>query len=192
MPEPSPFTIRGFFHDRTTADKALGQLAQSGFRANEVTVTAVGPPKNSHSHPPSHQLRARGVAMLGGLAGAMIGSLVGVGLGAGLTGLFANAAVAGIVGALIGTAVAGVFGAFVGWALAGSGFDFYSRDLHAGRVLVVVRGTAGFADAHEILRRNGADIEEHKPAEGGPPAPAAPPAPGSSAPVTGQEPAPVP
>lgn len=157
-------TMEGIFPDRTLADKAAGELIQSGFRAEQIETIAFDGVRNQQPEtPPS--LLARGGAVLGGLLGACLGALVGIWFGPGFNRALHDFALADFLATLAGIVILGVLGALVGWAIEGRYRDFYSRDLHPGKFAVKVRGPGNLAQALEIMRQNGGDVFERRVAE---------------------------
>jgi hypothetical protein len=148
------------FDDRLAAERAVDELMQSGFTADQV----------------GYVLRGEDVAR-GGMITDTVGAKDGKGAVTGaVTGAVAGGLTAAVVTALIpgvgpilaagtlamlvgyagaGAAIGGIFGAMTGLGVSEEEARYYEKAFNEGKAIVAVKPGTRAADAGEILRRSG-------------------------------------
>ncbi|HEV1997065.1 MAG TPA: hypothetical protein VGR61_02910 [Candidatus Dormibacteraeota bacterium] len=162
-------TVVGSFHDHDQAQRCVGALEQAGFGETEVGMlrkdeaghTEADGTARDHGRGLGHGVTTGAVE--GGLIGAAAAFLIpGAGpvIGAGILGTT-------ILGALTGAAAGGVAGALTGMGMRKEEADHYTRKFEEGDTIVTVRAAGREDEAHQILRKYGADemVEKGMPAE---------------------------
>jgi len=153
--------VVGVFHDRAAAQQAIRDLKQAGFREDQIGVVARHEEGEVVAETPSGANMAAG-AGIGAAAGAGIGALWALGiatlgfpaLGPALIGGTVVAAVLASAGG--GAAVGTLLGALIGLGIPEEEAQFYEKEVHAGRTVVTVKADGRFAEAWNILNRQGA------------------------------------
>src|SRR4051812_12677928 len=155
-------TMVGIFDDRLAAERAIDELIQAGFDADQVGYVIRGSDAVQGGMISDAQGTKDGKgavtgavtgAAVGGLAAAAVTALIpGVGpiLAAGTLAMFFGYAAAG-------AAIGGIFGALTGLGISEDEARYYEKAFNEGRALVAVKPGARAADAAAILRRNGGD-----------------------------------
>ena len=152
-------TIVGSFHDHDQAQRCVGALEQAGFGETEVGMlrkddsgdTEAEGTARDHGRGLGHGVTTG--AIEGGLIGAAAAFLIpGAGpvIGAGILGTT-------ILGALTGAAAGGVAGALTGMGMRKEEAEHYNRKFEEGDTIVTVRAAGREDEAHQLLRRYGAD-----------------------------------
>lgn len=147
-------TIFATFADQPTAERAVNEVANAGFTADEIGFLAPG-----EAHEPDYfKATAAGVGtggVLGGMAGAVLGAAtVGAIPGIGPV-LVAGALVPVAVLALTGASAGGTMGALFAAAASQDQGLHYMQEVQSGRTLVTVT-TARVDEAAAALERAGA------------------------------------
>jgi hypothetical protein len=143
----------GVFTDPVQARQAVEELHRAGYSGEEIGYLT-----RASANRPSEDTGTfiANSAVEGGLVGGLIGAAVALlipGLGPVLAGGILAAALGG---AAIGAAAGGIIAALVNIGVPEEEAHFYQKELEAGRTIVIVKSPAGYADALNILRRNGA------------------------------------
>jgi hypothetical protein len=150
----------GIFDDRVAAERAVDELLQAGFDADQVGYVIRGSDavQGGMISDASGTKDGKGAiagaitgATVGGLAAAAVTALIpGVGpiLAAGSLAMFFGYAAAG-------AAIGGIFGALTGLGISEDEARYYEKAFHEGKALVAVKPGARAVDAAAILRRNG-------------------------------------
>jgi hypothetical protein len=153
-------TMVGIFDDRVAAERAIDELIQGGFDADQVGYVMRGSDAVQGGMITDAQGTKDGKgavtgavtgAAVGGLAAAAVTALIpGVGpiLAAGTLAMFFGYAAAG-------AAIGGIFGALTGLGISEDEARYYETAFNEGKALVAVKPGARAADAAAILRRNG-------------------------------------
>lgn len=152
-------TVVGSFHDRDEAQRCVGALEQAGFGETEVGMlrkddagqTEVEGLARDHGRGLGHGVTTG--AIEGGLIGAAAAFLIpGAGpvIGVGILGTT-------ILGVLTGAAAGGVAGALTGMGMRKEEAEHYNRKFEEGHTIVTVRAAGREDEAHQILRKYGAD-----------------------------------
>jgi hypothetical protein len=167
----------GVFSTRREAELALGELRDSGFSMDKVSVIAKDGERENDIASVEVDDRDRvgnmadeGAAtgaVTGGVLGGVTGLLVGLGAlaipGIGpimLAGVEATALATALAGGAIGAAAGGLVGGLVGLGIPEEQAQVYSDRVTQGDYLVIVDGTdAEITRAHQILQ--GHNIEEY-------------------------------
>jgi CBS domain-containing protein len=171
-------TVAGLFRDRPSAERAIGDLKESGFKGDQIGLVMrdlseggrISERRESDrggSHAASGAVTGVvGGGLLGGLAGYLlaIGALTIPGLGPVIAGgAIAEALGLGVigttaaVGAGIGAAAGGLVGALVGMGIPEEEARYFEKGLGAEEVLVTVKAGARVMEALAILETNDAD-----------------------------------
>jgi hypothetical protein len=163
--------VAGLFRDRDDAERALYDLHDAGFHADDVGLAARNPggeaqlAGESGSHAGSGAVSG---AVGGGLLGASLGFLVGVGAlvvpgigpalaGGALASAFGGAAGATLAGAGLGAAAGGLAGALIGMGIPEEEARHFDAGFRTGAVLITVRAGERAMEALAILERHSAD-----------------------------------
>jgi len=164
-------TIAGLFHEREGAERAINDLKDAGFAADQIGVAMRDRTAQGELAEDTGTKAAQGAtsgALGGGLLGGVVGFLVGVGAlaipGVGPVvagGMLASALGMGggtaLAGAGIGAAAGGIVGALVGMGIPEEEAKHFESGFKAGGALVTVNAGGRAMDAMAILERNGAD-----------------------------------
>jgi len=150
--------VVGVFRTKQQAQKAIEELRQAGFKANQIGVVARDK-KLAKELKASEETYAEEGAAAGAATGLAVGGLWGLGIAAGLLTpigpVIAGGTLAGILAsAATGAAVAGLAGFLIGLGVPEEDTRFYEKEVKAGRILVTVKAGAKAAEAREILQRN--------------------------------------
>lgn len=153
-------TIVGVFDDSNDAERAVKDLREMGFSAEELGYAGHG---NGADVPAETSDVATGAA-----AGMIPGGIIGAALGAIAAGAIPGVGpviAAGILGTALGGAAAGAAAGGIVGALVSSGVpsddaNYYEGEFHSGRTLVSVRAGSRATEAASVLRTHGArDID---------------------------------
>lgn len=161
-------TVVGVFESRAAADRAVDDLTQAGFRADQIGVAArdaSGAVKKEGAHADTY---AGEGALAGAVAGAGIGGLVGLGVLSGVLPVIGPAIAAGTLGVILanaagGAAIAGLLGALIGMGIPEEEAKYYEGELKSGRHLVTVKAGPRYAEAWSILQQHGAYSHQYRP-----------------------------
>jgi hypothetical protein len=156
------------FEDRNEAEKAVDELEQAGFGAEDIGYVIRG-----------GEVAARGMITDEQGAKDKRGAIAGMATGAGLGAVLGAAAAmlvpgvgpivaAGVLtsafgGAIAGTAIGGIFGAMTGLGASEEEARFYEREFNSGRAIVAVKAGDRCSDAAAILRRHGGYDLQNRP-----------------------------
>jgi hypothetical protein len=152
-------TIAASFLTRGRAEAAIDELWHSGFAREDIGIAGPNEPlrKAQTSGGALEESGGQGAAFgaaTGGVAGAVVGGLVAAlvpGIGMVLTGgLLAEVILAAAAGAAAGS----YLGPFVALGMSNDEAKHFSRDLKAGRTIVVVKADQRALEALEILHRH--------------------------------------
>ena len=143
----------GVFHEPEQAHRALKELHQAGYSDDEIGYLA----RASATEP--DETTGAFIAN-SSVEGLLVGGLIGTAAVLLIPG-FGLATVGGILlaslgGAAIGAAAGSLLGALISIGLPEEEARHYQKELEAGRIVVTVKAQSGYADALQILRRNGA------------------------------------
>lgn len=143
----------GVFRDPTQAHKAVEELRQAGYSDEEIGYLA-----RASAPEPDESTSAliTNTAVEGGLVGGLLGAVVALlipGFGLAIAG---GVLAAAIGGAALGAAAGGLLGVLMGIGIPEEEARYYQKELAAGHTVITVKAESGYADALEILRRNGA------------------------------------
>jgi len=171
-------TVAGLFRDRQTAEQAIAELKDAGFKGDQIGLVMRDPAEGGQiterreserggSHATSGAMTGVvGGGLLGGLAGYLvaIGALTIPGIGPVLAGgAIAQALGLGVigttaaVGAGIGAAAGGLVGALVGMGIPEEEARYFEKGLGNEEVLVTVKAGERVMEALAILETNDAD-----------------------------------
>lgn len=143
----------GVFRDPAQAHKAVEELRQAGYSDEEIGYLA-----RASAPEPDESTSAliTNTAVEGGLVGGLLGAAVALlipGFGLAIAG---GVLAAAIGGAALGAAAGGLLGVLMGIGIPEEEARYYQKELAAGHTVITVKAESGYADALEILRRNGA------------------------------------
>jgi hypothetical protein len=153
-------TLIGVFDNRSAAERAVDELLQADFNAEQVGFVIRGSDavRGGMITDTAGAKDAKGAvtgavtgATLGGLTAAAVTALIpGVGpvLAAGALAMFFGYAAAG-------AAIGGIFGAMTGLGVSEEEARYYEQVFREGKALVAVKPGTRAAEAAGILRRNG-------------------------------------
>jgi CBS domain-containing protein len=172
-------TVAGLFRDRKSAERAIEDLKEAGFKGEQIGIVMRNASEEGHiterresdrggsSHTTSGAMTgAVGGGLLGGLAGYLvaIGALTIPGIGPVLAGgALAEALGLGVIGATaavgagIGAAAGGLVGALVGMGIPEEEARYFEKGLGTEEVLVTVKAGDRVMEALAILETNDAD-----------------------------------
>ncbi len=155
--------VAALFPDRYTAERAINDLKDAGFRGDQIGVAM----RNEEGQREVTQTTGTNVAkgatsgaVGGGVLGGLAGFLAGVGALAipGVGPVIAGGVLAStLAGAGIGAAGGGILGALVGLGIPEEHAKYYESGFRSGKVLVTVSGNR-LDEAYNILQRAGADF----------------------------------
>jgi hypothetical protein len=164
-------TVVGVFNERRMAQAALQELRRAGFREDQIGVVAPGHDGDAGTAEKkgtgTHMAEGAGIGVA---AGAGVGALWALGIVAGFLPAIGPAVAGGIFASILasaagGAAVAGIAGALVGLGIPAHEATYYEGELKAGRTLVTVKAESRYAEARDILRRNGGYDHDNRQAE---------------------------
>lgn len=142
----------GVFEDSTQARKALEELRQAGYSDDEIGFLA----RVSTTEPGKTAVTSIATsAVEGGLVGGLVGAAVALlipGVGPAIAGGILAAALGG---AALGAAAGGILDALISLDIPVEEARHYQKELEAGHTIITVKAQSGYADALDILRRNG-------------------------------------
>lgn len=154
-------TVVGLYDDLETARRAVQDLTDAGFDANDINLIAGDPEARyteldeeaNHAGADSTVEGAVAGGVLGGLAGLLFGlsafALPGLG-----PVLVAGPLLSSLVGAGIGVASGGLVATLVEWGLSEGDAELYLEGVRRGSALIMIRASEERADqAHRILSR---------------------------------------
>lgn len=145
-----PDTIAGLFTTRSEAEKALRNLKEGGFGADQVSL--VTPRRARRGH---YGLKVLVGIAIGTVAGALLGALV-TGIVPGVKPLLAGNVIATFLLALVaGAATGGVAGALLSMSASGDRALYYEQEVESGRFLISVSGPR-LDEAAALLEASGA------------------------------------
>ncbi len=169
-------TVAGLFRDRKSAERAIDDLKEAGFKGDQIGIVMRDPSEGgginkseraATTHATSGAMTGVvGGGLLGGLAGYLlaIGALTIPGIGPVLAGgAIAEALGLGVigttaaVGAGIGAAAGGLVGALVGMGIPEEEARYFEKGLGTQEVLITVKAGARVMEALAILETNDAD-----------------------------------
>jgi hypothetical protein len=143
----------GVFHDPAQAHRALEELRQAGYSEDEIGYLA----RATATEPDASTMTSiASSAAEGGIAGGLLGAAIALlipGFGVAIAG---GILVATLSGAALGAATGGVIEALRSLDIPEDEARHYQKELEAGHVVITVQAQSGYADALQILRRNGA------------------------------------
>ena len=154
-------TVVGVFHNRADAQRAVGELRDSGFREDQIGIAGRDEQGDVARRDEAGGSKAGEGAMAGAAAGAGIGGLWAVGIAAGLLPAIGPVIAGGILASILASAagaaaVGGLVGALIGMGIPEEEARYYEGEFHAGRTIVTVRDAERADDAWAILHRHGA------------------------------------
>lgn len=143
----------GVFRDPAQAHRALEELRQAGYSDDEIgylaRVRATEPDETTGTFIANSTVEGW---LVGGLIGTAVVLLIpGFGL-ATVGGILA----ASLGGAAIGAAAGSLLGALISIGIPEEEARHYQKEIEAGHTVITVKAQSGYADALQILRRNGA------------------------------------
>jgi hypothetical protein len=163
------------FATHEEARRAVDELRQAGFRADQIVFGPNGPEQPA-AHADQGEGQGENVALgtaAGAAAGAGLGAAVGglwaVGLAAGLLPPLGPAIAGGLLASVLASAAAGaagggLTGALIGLGLSEANARSCEREVSEGRVLVTVHAAGRFEEAQDLLRRCGGRTLADRPA----------------------------
>lgn len=161
-------TLVAAFEDRLKAERAVDELEQAGFAADDLGYAIRGADAVQGGMITDTQgAKDRKGAMTGMATGAGLGAVLGAAAALLIPGV--GPVVAGGVlamalgGAVAGTAVGGIFGAMTGLGISEDEARFYEREFQSGRAIVTVKAGTRAAEAATILRRHGGYDLQNRP-----------------------------
>jgi len=158
-------TVVGVFRERDQAERAIDDLHRSGFGDDQIGFAMRGPEGHEDVTTTDTGSHAGSGAAGGMLAGAGIGGVIAATAALLIPG-FGPVVAGGILatvlgGAAIGAAAGGILGALVGAGVPEDEAHYYEGEFNEGRILVTVKAGNRYAEARDIMRRQGAyDIED--------------------------------
>jgi len=143
----------GIFHEAAQAHKALEELRQAGYSDDEIgylaRASATVPDETTDTFITNGTVEGW---FVGGLIGTAVVLLIpGFGL-ATVGGILA----ASLGGAAIGAAAGGLLRTLISVGIPEEEARHYQKEIEAGHTVITVKAQSGYADALQILRRNGA------------------------------------
>ena len=161
-------TLVAAFADRLEAERAVDELEQAGFAADDLGYAIRGSDAVQGGMITDTQgAKDRKGAMTGMATGAGLGAVLGAAAALLIPGV--GPVVAGGVlamafgGAVAGTAVGGIFGAMTGLGISEDEARFYEREFQSGRAIVTVKAGPRASDAATILRKHGGYDLQNRP-----------------------------
>jgi len=152
-------TVIGVFNSRSAAEKAVNELRQRGFTAEEISIVSKDQRQNSS------ELYDDDITD-GALTGGTIGGIGGLLLGAGalaIPGMGPIVAAGPIAAALSGAVAGGIAGGLIDWGIPAEASRRYEQSVARGGILAAIQTTQDKVNlAAQILRQYGAtDVETH-------------------------------
>jgi hypothetical protein len=153
-------SLIALFDDRGEAEKAVRELEQAGFSADQIGMVIRGSDVAAGGMITDAvgAKDARG-AIAGSTAGAVAGGILGAATAIALPGvgplLAAGIFTAAFGGAIAGTAVGGILGAMTGLNVSQKEAEYYDRAFASGKAIVAVKPGNRAADAERILHARG-------------------------------------
>jgi hypothetical protein len=153
-------TLVGVFDDRLAAERAVDELMQAGFDADQVGYVLRGSDavQGGMITDATGAKDAKG-AVTGAVTGAAVGGLAAAAVTVLIPGvgpIVAAGALAMFFGyAAAGAAIGGIFGALTGLGISEDEARYYEKAFQEGKALVAVKPGPRAADAAAIIRRNG-------------------------------------
>jgi thymidine phosphorylase len=143
----------GVFHEPAQARQALQELRQAGYSDEEIGYLA----RATATEPDATTATSIATsAAEGGIAGGLLGAAVALlipGFGLAIAG---GILVATLSGAALGAAAGGIIDALRSLDIPEEEARHYQKELEAGHIVITVKAQSGYADALQILQRNGA------------------------------------
>jgi uncharacterized membrane protein len=147
------YIVVGVFQEPAQAHRAIEELRQAGYSDDEIgyltRASAKEPDENTGTF-------ITNSAVEGGLVGGLIGTAVALLIPGFGTAIVGGILAASLGGAAIGAAAGGILGALISIGIPEEEARHYKKELEAGRTVITVKAQSGYADALQILRRNGA------------------------------------
>ena len=153
--------VVGVYRDLDRAEKAIGELTDTGFAADQISVVTAGlrarPQLVKELELSDDSLHDAAVtAGLGGIVGALSGLAATV-----ISGLGAVFLVGPVGGAIVGGLTGGFIGAMAGWGIHDEKLRHYERLVQDGNVLLIAHGQpSDLAHAYRTLEETDA-LELH-------------------------------
>lgn len=152
-------TVVGVFADSTSAQAAVNDLQDRGFRSDQIGVAG----RDWRDDDSNESFAGEGAAT-GLVAGASVGALWGLGVIAGMMPVLGPAIAGGTLAAILssaaaGAAAAGLTGALIGMGIPKDEAAYYESEFHAGRIIVTVNAPGREAEASQILLQHGGHNE---------------------------------
>jgi hypothetical protein len=158
----------GVFQDRATAQQAIHELKQHGFREEQIGVAAQRDKDIPEGATTESGSQAGTGAGVGAATGLGVGGLWGLGIVAGALPAIGPAIAGGVLASILTSAAAGavaggVVGALVGLGIPEEDAAYYEEEFKRGGILVTVRAEGRYSEAREILHRYGAyDVQSQR------------------------------
>jgi hypothetical protein len=163
MASQKRFTVVGVFEDRSSADRAVGQLLTAGFHQDQIGVAMRhtddvkmwGGTDDAHDA----ATHAESGAIAGTLTGLGLGTLAGLGVVAGVVPVVGPAIASGTLGVILsnaaaGAGIAGLAGALIGADIPEDEAKYYDGEFEAGKTIVTGMANGRYDEALATLRRN--------------------------------------
>jgi hypothetical protein len=153
-------TVITAFEDRDEAQLAVDELAQAGFKHDEIGFAIRGDDAVAGGMITDAEGTRDGEgAVKGATAGAAIGGILGALAFAAIPGVgpvMAGGVLAGLAGgAAAGAATGGIYGAMSGLGASEDEAIFYQREFESGKAIVTVCAGDRRAEAEDILHKHG-------------------------------------
>ena len=154
-------TVIGLFAERASAEAAIRDLKDSGFKDDQIGVAHQDGDEQRDLLDSTGATAAEGAAT-GALSGGVVGGLIGL-LGSLLIPGVGPVVVGGVLastltGAGVGAATGGIIGALAGLGVPEEDARHFDHGLREGRILVTVNAGARTGEALTILERHGMDF----------------------------------
>ena len=153
-------TVVAVFDSRAAAERAVDDLERAGFTDQQIGFAMRGEGGGDRGGDAGDRgENAAGGAVAGAATGGVVGGILGA-LAAGLIPGIGPVIAAGILaatlgGAAAGAAAGGLLGALTGLGVPEEEARYYHGEFEQGRPVVTVRADGQYAEASEILIRNG-------------------------------------
>jgi len=153
-------TVVAAFADRLEAERAVDELEQAAFRAEDIGFVIRGSDVAAGGMITDEQGAKDGRGAVAGMAtGSGLGAILGAAAAMLVPGVgpvvAAGVLTTALGGAIAGTAIGGIFGAMTGLGISEDEARFYENEFQSGKAIVAVRAFSRMNDATEILRRHG-------------------------------------
>ncbi|MGG3283087.1 general stress protein [Paenibacillus solani] len=165
--------IVGAFRTESEATRAIEELKQQGFRADEISVIAKDRDESSHIQDETGTKAPEGLASgaaTGGVLGGVTGLLAGLGALAipGVGPIIAAGPIAAtLTGAAVGAGAGGLVGGLIGLGIPEEQAEEYGGYVNEGHILVMVDADkSNGGRVYDIFRNNSALNEHHYREEG--------------------------